>query len=288
MAVVARNHEVERQMKSGKEWPETDGACTKVEKLVKGKEQKLVKEKVGAIAEVMITTTMIMVIAGMTMSEGRQEWRVEEGVNTAEEGMSGEKQRTSEGQQHASSLGVVWLKDAENEMRAVKEDWRLWIKTPTPSVSEEREILETKAVLDPRQKHIQHQQLCETNIASQSCSQIIGLPQKQPFTIDSIGNYNQQSTQELVDKNQTFKNSCNVSGSKDKSEVRSSIIIKDEYPGSLEDESQPQRRTETKLNKTQVLKCQDLVNQDHETEQATDSSEFGTETEDCRSACSNS
>lgn len=63
MAVVARSHEVERQMKSGKEWPETDGGCTKMEKLVKG--------KVGAIAKVMITTTMIMVVAGVTMSEGR-------------------------------------------------------------------------------------------------------------------------------------------------------------------------------------------------------------------------
>ncbi|XP_014466548.2 heat shock factor protein 4 isoform X2 [Alligator mississippiensis] len=105
-----------------------------------------------------------------------------------------------------------------------------------------------KEVLDLRQKQIQHQQLCET----------------------------------------TFKNSCNVSGSKDKFEVRSSIIIKEEYPGSLEDESQPQRRTEIKFNKTQVLKCQNLVNQEHETEQATDTSEFDTETEDCRSTCSDS
>ncbi|XP_014377255.1 heat shock factor protein 2-like [Alligator sinensis] len=155
------------------------------------------------------------------------------------------------------------------------------------SLKRENEAL-WKEVLDLRQKQIQHQQLCETNIASQSCSQIIGLPQKQPFTIDSTGNYNQQSTQELVDKNQTFKNSCNVSGSKDNSEVRSSIIIKEEYPGSLEDESQPQRRTEIKFNKTQVLKCQNLVNQEHETEQATDTSEFDTETEDCRSTCSDS
>lgn len=51
-----------------------------------------------------------------------------EGVDTAEEGMSGEKQRT-EGQRYASTLGLAWLKDTENEMRDVKEDWRLRIKT---------------------------------------------------------------------------------------------------------------------------------------------------------------
>ncbi|XP_062428589.1 heat shock factor protein 2-like isoform X3 [Rhea pennata] len=75
-----------------------------------------------------------------------------------------------------------------------------------------------KEVLDLKQKQIQHRQLCEANVASQCHNQTMGLPQK-PLMIDSTGDYNQQSAQELVDQSQTAENQCDRTGSGNKSEV---------------------------------------------------------------------
>ncbi|XP_013805189.1 heat shock factor protein 2-like [Apteryx mantelli] len=77
-----------------------------------------------------------------------------------------------------------------------------------------------KEVLVLKQKQIQHQQVCEASVASQCYNQTMGLPQKQPLTIDSTGDYNQQSAQELVDQSQTVENQCDRTGSRNKSEVR--------------------------------------------------------------------
>ncbi|XP_068794267.1 heat shock factor protein 2-like isoform X3 [Struthio camelus] len=85
-----------------------------------------------------------------------------------------------------------------------------------------------KEVLHLKRNQIQHHQLCEANVASQCYSQTMGLPQKQPPMIDSTGDYNQQSAQELVDQSQTLENQCDRTGSRNKSEVRVSDLAGDQ------------------------------------------------------------
>ncbi|XP_062428593.1 heat shock factor protein 2-like isoform X7 [Rhea pennata] len=151
-----------------------------------------------------------------------------------------------------------------------------------------------KEVLDLKQKQIQHRQLCEANVASQCHNQTMGLPQK-PLMIDSTGDYNQQSAQELVDQSQTAENQCDRTGSGNKSEVSiNEASVEGDQLRFQSDTSRMWTRIDEKVHPSDinwVLKHRNRScgSQEHlESEQPTDNSGLNTEAEDYSSTCSDS
>nr|XP_009676517.1 PREDICTED: uncharacterized protein LOC104146272 isoform X1 [Struthio camelus australis] len=116
---------------------------------------------------------------------------------------------------------------------------------------------------------------------------------KRPPMIDSTGDYNQQSAQELVDQSQTLENQCDRTGSRNKSEVRVSDLAGDQLKVQADASPMWTRMAEEihPSNADWVLERRNrsCENQEHlEYEQATDNSGLDTEADDYSSTFSDS